>query len=39
VFSKQGQQIVIKDGFFPVSSDIVHKDTAALASSNRLTDP
>jgi phosphate transport system substrate-binding protein len=30
VFSKQGQQIVIKDGFFPVSSDIVQKDTAAL---------
>ncbi len=29
VFSKQGQQIVVKDGFFPVSSDIAQKDMAA----------
>jgi phosphate transport system substrate-binding protein len=31
VFSKQGQQVVVKDGFFPVSSEIVQKDMAALA--------
>jgi phosphate transport system substrate-binding protein len=30
VLSKQGQQIVIKDGFFPVSSDIAQKDMAVL---------
>jgi len=30
VFSKQGQQLVVKDGFFPVSSDIAQKDMAVL---------
>jgi len=30
VFSKQGQQIVVKDGFYPVSSDIAQKDMGAL---------
>ena len=30
VFSKQGQQVVVKDGFFPVSSDIAQKDMGAL---------
>jgi phosphate transport system substrate-binding protein len=30
LFSKQGQQVVVKDGFFPVSSDIAQKDLGAL---------
>ena len=30
VFSKQGQKIVIKDGFYPVSSAIAQKDMKAL---------
>ena len=27
---RQGQQIVVKDGFFPVFSDIAQKDMGAL---------
>jgi len=30
VFSKAGQQIVVKDGFYPVSSEIAQKDMGAL---------
>jgi phosphate transport system substrate-binding protein len=30
VFSKQGQQVVVKDGFYPVSSEIAEKDMGAL---------
>jgi phosphate transport system substrate-binding protein len=30
VLSKQGQQVVVKDGFYPVSSDIAQKDMGAL---------
>jgi phosphate transport system substrate-binding protein len=30
VFSKAGQQIVVKDGFYPVSSEIAQKDKGSL---------
>lgn len=30
IFSKQGQQIVVKDGYFPVTAEIAKEDLAAL---------
>ncbi len=37
VLSKEGQQVVIKDGYFPIANSIVEEDLARLNGSSKMT--